>query len=105
MKKEFPDLKGFSKRNIKYMKQWYLFWTTEDAIVQQLVAQIPWGHNIVILAKTKNKSEALFYVRKTIERDIEKPIGVSEYKLNQLLPDKYRKSLPTIEEIEAELES
>lgn len=36
-------------------------------------------------------------------RDIDKPIGVSEYKLTQFLPDEYKNALPSIEEIEAEL--
>jgi len=43
---EFPDMKGFSERNIKYIRQWVLFWTNEHAIGLQVVAQltqIPWG--------------------------------------------------------------
>ncbi|MDR0305995.1 MAG: PDDEXK nuclease domain-containing protein [Chitinispirillales bacterium] len=38
---------------------------TEDKIVQQLVAQIPWGHNILIFTKSKDIKEALFYIQKT----------------------------------------
>jgi len=47
---EFPQMKGFSQRNLKYIRQWYQFFSS-DAIGQQLVAQlvqIPWGHNIQI---------------------------------------------------------
>lgn len=40
-----------------------------DAIVQQLVAQIPWGHNILIIQKLNSPDDALFYVRKTIENN------------------------------------
>jgi predicted nuclease of restriction endonuclease-like (RecB) superfamily len=65
---EFPDMKGFSFRNIKYIRQWYLYWQ-ENPIGQQLVAQIPWGHNLVIISKTKSNEEALFYVHKTIENN------------------------------------
>ena len=78
---EFPNVKGFSLRNLKYIRQWYLFWKLfengqqpvaqmEDTKVQQAVAlitQIPWGHNLVIISKCKDTKEALFYVRKTIE--------------------------------------
>ena len=67
---EFPQMKGFSLRNIKYMRQWYQFWSAaENAIGQQLVAQIPWGHNLVIISKAHDRDEALFYVQKTIENN------------------------------------
>jgi len=58
---EFPDVKGFSYRNIRAIKQWYIFWQqvvakTENEEAKQLVSQlvqIPWGHNIVIIQKCK----------------------------------------------------
>ena len=72
-------MKGFSLRNLKYIRQWFLFWTEEDAIGQQLVAQsefakqlvtqIPWGHNLLIVSKSKNHEEALFYAKKTIKNN------------------------------------
>src|SRR5574344_694146 len=36
---EFPDMKGFSHRNLQYIKQWYLFYNQENTIVKQVVAQ------------------------------------------------------------------
>ncbi len=81
---EFPEIKGFSYRNLRRMRQWYTFWTSTDAIwpqavakadslqkpiVQQLVAQIPWGHNSVLLDKLSDPADALFYVQKTIENN------------------------------------
>jgi len=39
LQEEFPDMKGFSIRNIKYMKQWFKFWHDSNLIGQQLVAQ------------------------------------------------------------------
>ncbi len=68
LKLEFPNLKGFSRTNLLYMKKWYLFWTKEN--VPQVVGEIfkiPWGHNREIITKVKNQDEALFYIRKTIE--------------------------------------
>jgi predicted nuclease of restriction endonuclease-like (RecB) superfamily len=41
LQSEFPDVKGFSLRNIIYVRQWYLFYNQRDVIVQQLVAQLP----------------------------------------------------------------
>jgi predicted nuclease of restriction endonuclease-like (RecB) superfamily len=66
---EFPDMKGFSVRNLKYMRQWFQFWSTSVSIGQQVVAQIPWGHNLTIISKVKNVDEALFYVQKTIQNN------------------------------------
>jgi predicted nuclease of restriction endonuclease-like (RecB) superfamily len=39
----------------------------DEAIVQQLVAQIPWGHNVRLLDRVKNQPEREWYIRKTIE--------------------------------------
>lgn len=66
---EFPKMKGFSLRNLKYMRQWFQFWSVGPAIGQQLVAQIPWGHNLVIIGKIKNTGEAVFYAQKTIQNN------------------------------------
>jgi predicted nuclease of restriction endonuclease-like (RecB) superfamily len=69
LKSEFPDMKGFSQRNLEAMRQWYRFWSKESKIAQQLVAQIPWGHNLVIISKAKSIDEASFYVQKTIDNN------------------------------------
>lgn len=63
---EFPDLKGFSRRNLFYMKGFYVFYKSDFEKVQQLVAQIPWGHNILIVSKSKTIEEAYFYLTETI---------------------------------------
>ena len=57
LKLEFPDIKGFSKRNIYAMRQWYLFYSQLSPFVPQLVAQIPWGHNRLIISKIKDVNE------------------------------------------------
>lgn len=56
LKTAFPEMKGFSPRNLKYMRAFAEAWP-EEAIVQQLVAQIPWGHNVRILDYVKDISE------------------------------------------------
>lgn len=67
LKHEFPDIKGFSRRNLYAIRQWYLFYSQESAIVPQPVAQIPWGHNRLIISRIKNIKEALFYAHATME--------------------------------------
>jgi predicted nuclease of restriction endonuclease-like (RecB) superfamily len=46
--KAFPDMKGFSPRNLKYMRAFADAWP-DEAFVQQAVARLPWGHNMVLL--------------------------------------------------------
>lgn len=98
---EFPNMKGLTRSNLFYCKQFYNFYSdsgliqqpvglilpqavaesqnTENQnteIVQQAVEQfmqhptalIPWGHNILIFTKVKDKKEAFFYIQQTIEK-------------------------------------
>lgn len=69
--REFPEAKGFSKRNLELIRQWHLYWLGADpAIAQQPVSQIlaiPWGHNLAIIAKCKQQGEAFYYVRATLQ--------------------------------------
>ena len=57
---EFPDMKGFSRRNLEIIRRWYLFYSQGDAIAKQpasllrqqpvaKLVQIPWWHNVVII--------------------------------------------------------
>ena len=66
MKIEFPNIKGFSVRNIKNMKKFYAE-ISSDEKVQMASAQIPWSHNMLILDKVKNIDERLWYMQKCVE--------------------------------------
>ncbi len=95
LRTEFPDMQGFSERNLKYCRQFYQFYipSIEQQVVAQLkqanqtndtsqivspenfitvfrqqpVAQIPWGHNILIFSKSKSADEAEFYAGQTLQ--------------------------------------
>ena len=54
----FPDMKGFSRANLMYMRAFADAWP-EEAIVQQPVGQLPWGHNLVLLTKLKQAEQRL----------------------------------------------
>jgi hypothetical protein len=54
LKQDFPEIKGFSRRNIYAILQWYRFYSEKYQFVPRLVAQIPWGHNRLIIKKVKN---------------------------------------------------
>lgn len=94
---EFPDMKGLSVSNLKYCKRFYEFYNNQigqqavdqlqqikiqidsketeihqqavDQFVKQFIAQVPWGHNILIFTKSKNLNEALFYLSQTLENN------------------------------------
>ena len=66
LRKEFPEMRGFSLRNVRYMRSFAKAWS-DFSIVQQLAAQIPWFHNCVLLDKVKSPEQRLWYVKKTIE--------------------------------------
>ncbi len=186
LKNEFAELKGYSERNLGYMLRFANEYP-DVAILQQAVANLPWGHNILLIEKLKDKDIRLWYVQQCIEnqwsrdvldsqiknqlhlrqgkaisnfrntmplpqsdlaqqalkdpyifdfltlavpfrerdvenqlvqhvsrfllelgkgfalRDINKPMGISEYLLPQNLPENLKSSLPTIEEIENQL--
>ena len=87
--KEFPTMKGFSYRNLKSIRQWYLFYNQLDIIGKQLVSQlevslfsIPWGHHIMIMQRCKDTQEALFYVHKTIENHWSRSVLEHQIALN-----------------------
>ncbi|MCL5671406.1 MAG: PDDEXK nuclease domain-containing protein [Acidobacteria bacterium] len=66
LRKAFPEMTGFSPRNLKYMRAFAGAWP-EEPIVQQLVAQIPWGHIVRILDYAKLPTEREWYIRQTIQ--------------------------------------
>ena len=62
----FPDMKGFSRANLMYMRAFAQAWPSDD-IVQQAVGQMPWGHNLVLLTKLKDPQLRLAYAKRAIQ--------------------------------------
>ena len=56
LREAFPDMKGLSPRNLKYMRAFAAAWP-DSAIVQQLAAQIPWFHNCVLLDRVQESAD------------------------------------------------
>lgn len=65
LRTDFPDMKGFSRANLMYMRAFAEAWP-DAAIVQQAVGQLPWGHNLVLLAKLKDPQLRLTYAQRAI---------------------------------------
>ncbi|MCE1181508.1 MAG: PDDEXK nuclease domain-containing protein [Rhodocyclales bacterium] len=61
----FPDMKGFSRANLMYMRAFAEAWPDAE-IVQQAVGQLPWGHNLVLLTRLKNPAQRLAYAESAI---------------------------------------
>ena len=118
LKAEFPNLTGFSRSNLYSMKQLYLFYNQSDIIVHQvggqiesgsdeivhqldgqfkikdnlqILTQIPWRHNVVIVQKSKDIKEALFYLKKTIENNWSR--SVLEYQIETNLYNRQGKAI------------
>ncbi len=67
LRKEFPEMKGLSYQNIAYMRQFAIEYHCNDAILQQAVGEIPWGHNIAIFSRVETPEARLWYAEQTIE--------------------------------------
>ena len=61
---DYPTNKGFSVRNLKYMAKFAATYS-EQEFVQQAVAQIPWGHTVVLLDKFSDSTVRNWYIEKT----------------------------------------
>lgn len=132
LRSEFPYLTGFSKRNLEFCRQVFLFYNQDTSIAKQVVSQLgllPWGHHIVIVQKIRNSQQALFYIGQTIENNWSRSVlqmqiesklferqgkSINNFSLtlpkpqsdlaNQLLKDPYNFSFLTLEKNVQELE-
>lgn len=118
LKHEFTDLKGFSERNLGRMLAFYKAYPenlilqqpvakTEaseneaNIILPQLVAKLPWGHNILLIEKVKDKKARLWYAQQTIEKNWSRDLLLNAIKMdsysraeNQLKTHNFSNTLP-----------
>ncbi|HBB32664.1 MAG TPA: DUF1016 domain-containing protein [Cyanobacteria bacterium UBA8803] len=66
LRREFPDLKGFSRSNLMYMRAFAEAYP-DEVIVQRSVGQLPWRHNIALLEKLKSPEKRIWYARQALE--------------------------------------
>jgi predicted nuclease of restriction endonuclease-like (RecB) superfamily len=93
LRTEFPDFKGLSVRNLKYMRAFAEAWpkfgqaglaqnndveNQSDIIVQAELAQLTWYHHITLLDKVKNRDHRIFYIRKAIENGWSRDVMVHQ---------------------------
>ncbi len=83
LKKTHPELKGFNRRGLYRMKQFYEIYSN-DLIVSPLVTQLSWTNNLIIMSSSKTKEEREFYIKLAIKeryskRKLERQIESSYY--------------------------
>ena len=79
----FPEMKGFSIRNLKYMRKFAQEYP-EVEFVQQAVAQLPWGHNVFLLDKVADRQDRMFYIKNAIANGWSRNIMVMQIESNLL---------------------
>jgi predicted nuclease of restriction endonuclease-like (RecB) superfamily len=65
LKAEFPQITGFSPRNLWFIKQFYETYAEAPEFLKQLVSEIPWGHNILIMQQIKDEAARRYYLEAT----------------------------------------
>lgn len=101
LKHAFPEMQGFSPRNLKYMRRFADLWPDEQ-IVQRCVAQLPWRHNICLMEKVKEPNRRLAYAMAAIENGWSKTIlelQLENYTLERTgkTPSNFNKTLPNVQ--------
>lgn len=98
LKKAYPEMKGFSPRNLKYMQRFAKLWP-DETIVQRSVAQLPWRHNICLMEKVDEANRRLVYAMAAIKNGWSKSVlemNIENYTLERKgkLPSNFTKMLP-----------
>lgn len=88
LRNEFPDMAGFSPRNLWYIKSFYETYSAAPVFLQQLVAEIPWGQNILIFERVKDETARGYYLEATARLGWTRNVL-----LNQIKAEAYQASL------------
>ncbi|WP_293300244.1 PDDEXK nuclease domain-containing protein [Pedobacter sp. UBA4863] len=120
LKYEFTDLKGFSERNLSYMLRFALEYPEQPILQQavaklpdtsvlqqsvanlpQAVAKLPWGHNILLMEKVKDKNTRLWYAQQTIEKGWSRDwllnaIKMDSFSQAQIKSHNFEQTLPSV---------
>lgn len=98
----FPEMRGFSVRNLKYMRSFAEAYPDEQ-FVQTVSAQIPWSHNIALLDKVKDHQERLWYLQQTLEHGWS--VAILEMQIETGLLQRRGKALTNFKETLSALQS
>ncbi len=96
LKIEFPEMTGFSPRNLNYMRSFAEAYS-DEVILHQLGAKIPWKHNCVILDKVKDPEQRIWYMQKTLENSWSRNVLV--HQIETALYDRQGGALTNFQEV------
>ncbi|WP_462267731.1 PDDEXK nuclease domain-containing protein [Mucilaginibacter sp.] len=101
IKNELSDVKGFSERNLGYMVQFAKAYP-DDAILQQAVAKLPWGHNIVLLQHLKDAGTRAWYAAESLKNGWGRELLTQKIKQNLMVKqgnatNNFGSTLPTLQ--------
>lgn len=80
LKRAFPGMKGWSPRNLKYMRSFAEAWTRKE-IVQVPLAQLPWYHHIALLEKAKSRGDRIVYATLALKHGWSRNVLVHQIEL------------------------
>ncbi len=83
LRASFPEMQGFSVRNLKYMRAFAQCWPDIE-FVQQLLHKLPWGHNLVLLDKLDDAQQRRWYAAKAIEHNWSRNILAMQIETRQM---------------------
>ena len=80
LRREFPEMKGFSRSNLKYMRAFAKAWPDllDLPIGQRSADQLPWRHNQALIDKLNNREERLWYARKSLENGWSRAVLIAQ---------------------------
>ncbi len=92
LRQHHPDLRGFARPNLFRMRQFYLAYR-QDEKISALLRQLPWTHNVLILAGCKRAEEREFYLRMAVQekwssRELERQLAGALFARAVLSPPK-----------------
>jgi predicted nuclease of restriction endonuclease-like (RecB) superfamily len=100
LKNEFPDM-GLSPRNLWHMKRFYERYYQADTKLQRCVAVLPWRHNLVLMERTKDDTEALFYANEVLTKGWSRDLLFNAIKMDsyaqaqkQIASNNFNQTLP-----------
>jgi len=70
LRREFPGMEGFSKRNLERVRAFYQAYPDGGQFAAQPVSQLPWGHNPVLLQKLKDPAQRLWYTEQALLKGV-----------------------------------
>ena len=80
LKATFPDMKGWSRSNLMYMRQFAEAWTRKE-IVQAPLGQLPWYHHIALLECLKSRGDRIAYAALALENGWSRNVMVHQIEL------------------------